>query len=125
MTTPTSFSNHTADAVRLGAKAVDAIHETAYDAKDAAAEAAREAKYEFQKLKYEMEKVAAQTQKLAKENPFAAAATMFGVGALVGALAYKLLSPRPTVARVLGVNHLPESARKQFSKQLKYLKKMF
>ena len=115
MTTPTAFSNNTAAV----------LNETAADAKEAALFAARQAKYEFQKVKYEVEKAAQQTQKLAKENPLAAAATMFGIGALVGALAYKLLAPKPTFSRMLGINHLPDDARRQFSKQLKVLKKLF
>ncbi len=124
MTIPTTpySSNHNASAAsNIANQMVDGVKERAEEASDAA----RMARNEFQKVRYELGKVATKGEKLAKENPWATAGTMFGIGALLGALAYKLLAPKPTVSSVLGVSHLPDAARSQFNKQLKQLRKMF
>ncbi len=117
------------EAVNKAADAVDTISSKAINAasqaRDAAVEAARQAKNGLNKAQYQLGKVASKGEKLAKENPWAAAATMFGVGALVGAVAVKLFTPKPTVSSVLGVDRIPDYARGQYHRQLKALKKLF
>lgn len=98
----------------------DRLSQSAHEAKDAAAEAARRAQAEFQKLRTELARVATKSEKLAKENPWAAAGTMLGVGILLGAIGYRLFSPKPTIGQVLGLSHLPDSARKQMKAIRKY-----
>lgn len=106
---------------QLSSKAVQA----ATQAKDVAFEAARQAKNELNKAKYKIGKVADRGEKLAKENPWAAAATMFGVGALIGGLAVKLFSPKPSISTVLGTDRIPDYARSQMKRQMKAFKKLF
>ena len=117
------------EAVNKAAEAADSISSKAMSAasqaRDAAVEAARQAKNGLNKAQYELGKVATRGEKLAKENPWAAAATMFGAGALVGAIAVKLFTPKPTVSSVLGVDRIPDYARSQYTRQLKAFKKHF
>jgi ElaB/YqjD/DUF883 family membrane-anchored ribosome-binding protein len=118
-------SSYVPEAVGYAAETADRLGQSAIEAKDAAAEAARRAQIEFQKIRTELTRVAARTEELAKENPWATAGTMLGVGVLLGAIGYRLFAPKPTLAEVLGVSHLPDVARSQAKKQMKAFKKLF
>lgn len=118
-------STYIPEAVGAAAEAAERLTVTAHDAKDAAIEAARRTQQEFAKIRAEVARVAERTEQLAKENPWATAGTMLGVGILLGAVGYKLFSPKPTVSRVLGIDHLQDQARGQMRKQLKAFKKLF
>ena len=118
-------STYIPEAVGYAAEAADRLGQTAHQAKDAATDAAQRAQVEFQKVRAELAEVAAKTERLGRENPWATAGIALGVGALLGAIGYRLFAPRPTVAQVLGVSHLPQDARYQMKKQLKAFKKLF
>ena len=118
-------STYIPEAVGYAAETADRLSQSAHDAKDAAAEAARKAQVEFAKLRTELTRVANKTEQLAKANPLATAGAMLGVGILLGAIGYKLFTPKPTIARVLGVQNLPNDARVQVRKQLKAFRKYF
>ena len=108
MTIPSTFSNNLtkSDSIGTAAVAIDTLSEKAVQAaaqaKHVALETARHAREEYEKAKHELGKVADQTERLAHENPWAAAATLIGVGALLGALAMKLFTPKPSVQKLLG-----------------------
>ncbi len=118
-------STYVPEAVGLAAETADRLSKSAHDAKDVAAEASRRAQVEFKKVREELARVAARTEALARANPWASAGTMLGVGIVLGAVGYRLFTPKPTLGRMLGVSGLPESARSEFKRQLKALKKLF
>lgn len=118
-------SQYIPEAVGYAAEAADRISQSAHEAKDAAAEAARNAQIELKKVRNELAKVVKKTEEVAKENPWATAGTMLGVGILLGAVGYRLFAPKPTLVQLLGIDHLPQSARMQAKKQLKAIKKFF
>jgi ElaB/YqjD/DUF883 family membrane-anchored ribosome-binding protein len=118
-------STYIPEAVGYAAETADRLSQSAQEAKEAAAEAARKAQIEFQKVRTELARVAARTEELAKDNPWTAAGTMLGVGILLGAVGYRLFSPKPTLAQYLGVAGLPDSARSQFKSFNKSFKKYF
>ena len=107
-------STYVPEAVGLAAQSADRLSKSAHDAKDAAAEAARRAQVEFKKVREVLARVAARTEALARENPWASAGTMLGVGIVLGAVGYRLFSPKPTLG-----------ARAEFARQLKSLKSLF
>lgn len=124
------------EAVGMAAETADRLSKTAHDMKDAAADrlsktahdakdAAHRAQIELKKVRTKLARIAENAEELAKENPWATAATMLGVGVLLGAIGYKLFVPKPTLAQVLGISHLPDSARFQMKKQMKAIKKLF
>ncbi|GEM_PF-3504799 len=122
-------SNFSKEAVGTAAEAADRLTRKAYEAKnvatDVAVDGARWAQVEFKNIGKELSKVAARSEEIAKESPWATAGTVLGIGILLGAVGYKLFAPKPTVAKLLGIDGLPRAARGQALKQYKALKNYF
>lgn len=130
----TNFSSK--DAVGTATEAADRLGKKAYEAKnvatDVAADGAKWAQGELKNFTKELSKVAARSEEIAKESPWATAGAVLGFGILLGAVGYKLFAPKPTVAKLLGIDGLPRAARgtamkagNQAMKQYKLLKNFF
>lgn len=63
-----------------------------------------------------LQHAAGRGEKLASLHPWVAAGALVGVGAIFGALAYRFLAPRPTVAELLGLDELPSKAKRAVSR---------
>lgn len=64
----------------------------------------------------QLQVAAGRAEKLAQKYPWVAAGGLLGFGAIFGALIYRFLAPRPTVAELLGIDKLPAKAKRAASK---------
>jgi hypothetical protein len=63
-----------------------------------------------------LQKVTGRAETFAKQNPWVAAGAALGLGAMIGAFAYRFFAPRATVSDLLGIDELPARARRAVSK---------
>jgi hypothetical protein len=85
-----------AQGLELGTRALDVVSETASTLKKAAGDG----------------------EKIVKQYPLASAGAILGAGFLLGAITHKLFSHTPTLTETLGIDALPQRARRQLKSWL-------